>query len=499
MLMRLAGEARIFRGLDNRFYAEVPSGGHHEIHALSSPAFEYWLIRRIRHESKTPPSLEGLKRLIRALEADAVALGAAEAVWVRVADGNRQTAARPEPADAGQDPVRPQSAAGAVDYVDLGDWSREAVEIRAEGCRLVSRPPVSFSRPSGLYPLPRPCWDGSIELLRKYTNVADSDFPLLVAWMTAALRPVGPYPLLILTGEHGSAKSTMARVLRRLIDPSSAPLRALPGSQRDFMIEAQNTWVLAYDNVSAISTALSDGFCRIATGGGFSTRALFSDHDNTLLDAQRPVIFTGIDDFVHRSDLIDRCIFLHLPAIPDEQRRLEQTLWEQFEADYPRLLGAVLTAVSAGMRLRPKVEVTALPRMADFAQWGEAVSRGLGWEAGSFLAKYKANRREACSSALGDSPVAEAVRALLEYFARPMEETASELLALLRGFAPREIKRSAQWPKSARTLSIVLRHLAPQLRMIGIIVGFDRQRSGRLIRLSLDPNEGGGTMMIDEG
>ncbi len=80
-----------------------------------------------------------------------------------------------------------------------------------------------------------------------------------------------------------------------------------------------------------------------------------------------------------------------------------------------------------------------------------------------------------------------------------MEETASELLALLRGFAPREIKRSAQWPKSARTLSIVLRRLAPQLRMIGIIVEFDRQRSGRLIRLSLDPNEGGGTMMKDEG
>jgi len=218
-----------------------------------------------------------------------------------------------------------------------------------------------------------------------------------------------------------------------------------------------------------------------------------------LLDAQRPVIFTGIDDFVHRSDLIDRCIFLDLPAIPDEKRRLEQTLWEQFEADYPRLFGAVLTAVSAGMRLRPTVEVTALPRMADFAQWGEAVSRGLGWGARSFLSQYKANRREACSSALGDCPVAEAARGLLEYFARPMEETASELLALLAGFAPRQIKRSAQWLKRARALSVALRRLAPQLRMIGIIVEFDRQRSGRLVRLSPDSDEDNGARMKDEG
>jgi len=489
MLMRLASEARIIQGLDNRFYAEIPADGHHEIHELGSPAFEYWLIRSFRRHRQTLPSLDGLKRLIRALEADAMAAGPAEAVWVRVAGGTRHTGSTLGPAQDGQGHIRRGYGSSAVFYLDLADSSREAVEIRAEGCRLVTRPPVLFRRPRGLHPLPKPCWDGSIELLKKYTNVADADFPLLVAWMTAALRPVGPYPILILSGEQGSAKSTMARVARRLIDPSSAPLRALPGNQRDFMIEAHNTWVLAYDNVSTISTALSDGLCRIATGGGFSTRALFTDHDNTLLDVQRPVIFTGIDEFVHRSDLIDRCIFLHLPTIADERRRLEQEFWEEFEADYPRLLGALLTAVSAGLRLRSAVEITTLPRMADFAQWGEAVSRGLGWEAGSFLSQYKANRREACSSALGDCPVAEALRGLLDYFASPVEETASELLSLLGGCAPPPIRRSAQWPKNARALSVVLRRIAPQLRMIGIIVKFGLGPNGRLLSISSDECE----------
>ncbi len=488
MLLRLASEARIFRGLDNRFYVEIPADGHREIHDLGSPEFEYWLIRRFRRDRQTLPTFDGMKRLIRALKADAMAAGPAEAVCIRVAGGNQQAASRLEPAHDLQGSVQPSDgcAAGAVFYVDLGDASREAVEIRPDGCRLVTRPPVSFRRPTGLRPLPRPRWDGSIELLKKYTNLAPADFPLLVAWMTAALRPTGPYPILVLSGEQGSAKSTMARVARRLIDPSAALLRALPANQRDFMIEAHNTWVLAYDNVSAISTPLSDSLCRIATGGGFSTRTLFSDYDHTLFDAQRPVIFTAIDDFVHRSDLIDRCIFLHLPTIPDKERRLEQEFWEEFDADSPQLLGALLMAASAGLRLRSAVEITSLPRMADFAHWGEAVSRGLGWEAGSFLAQYKANRREACSWALGDCPVAEALRGLLDYFERPMEETASELLALLAGFVPPQIKKSAQWPKNARALSVVLRRIAPQLRTIGIVVKFGLGPNARTLSLSSD-------------
>ncbi len=487
ILMRLANDARIFRGLDDRFYAEVPADAHDEIHELGSPAFEGWLIRSLRRERKALPTLDGLKRLVRALEADAMALGSTEEVWVRVAGGCRKTRTRREPAQPSANGIAAEYGAGAVYYVDLGDSSREAVEIRAEGCRIVTRPPVSFWRPRGMHPLPRPCWDGSIELLKKYVNVADGDFPLLVAWMTAALRPAGPYPLLLLSGEQGLAKSTMARVLRRLIDPSSAELRALPGSQRDLMIEARNTWVLAYDNVSEISAPISDALCRIATGGGISTRTLFSDSDNTLLDVQRPALITGIDDFVRRSDLIDRCIFLHLPAIPEEKRRLEHELWDAFEADYPRLLGSLLGAVSAGLRAAPTVRLPALPRMADFAHWGEAVSRGLGWEAGLFLSQYKANRREACISALDDCPVADAVRRLLDYAEPTWHGTASELHSLLTRFTPPHTRSSGRWPKSPLSLGMVLRRIAPQLGMIGISVKFDRGRNTRLITLSEGP------------
>ncbi len=476
ILMRLAALARIFRGLDDRIYAEVPVEDHHEIHELESPAFECWLIRRFRCERKTLPALDGLKRLIRALEADAMAAGSAETVWVRVADGSRPVGAQQESAHAAEPRIGPETGPDAAYYLDLGGSSREAVEIKPQGWRLVTRPPVSFRRMRGMQPLPRPCDEGSVELLKKYLNVADADFPLLVAWITAALRPVGPFPVLILGGEQGSAKSTMAKILRRMIDPSSAELRALPDSQRDLIIEAHNSWLLSYDNVSSLSTTLSDCLCRIATGGGFSTRTLFSDRDNTLLDVRRPVILNGIDDFVHRSDLIDRCLFLHAPAIPGDKRRLDCELWDEFHSDYPRLLGCVLSAVSAGLRVWPTVKLTELPRLADFGQWGEAVCRGLGWEPGLFLAQYTANRRDACITALGDCPVADAVRRLLDYAEPTWHGTASELLLLLSRFTPSEVRSPGRWPKSPLALSVMLRRISPQLGMIGIGVRFDRGR-----------------------
>jgi hypothetical protein len=117
----------------------------------------------------------------------------------------------------------------------------------------------------------------------------------------------------------------------------------------------------------------------------------------------RPVILSGIDDFVRRSDLIDRSLNLHALAIPDEERRLERDLWPEFASDQPRILGGLFSAISAGLRIWPTVKLPALPRMTDFAQWGEAVCCGLVWEPGVFLAQYNANRREACVTALGDS------------------------------------------------------------------------------------------------
>ena len=125
--------------------------------------------------------------------------------------------------------------------------------------------------------LPYPERGGNINELRPFVNVATvQDFHLMVAYQLAAMRPMGPYPIMVLTGEQGSAKSTAARVNRSLVDPNTSPLRSAPREERDLMISAINSWMLVFDNLSGIPPWLSESFCRLSTGGGISNRELYT-------------------------------------------------------------------------------------------------------------------------------------------------------------------------------------------------------------------------------
>src|SRR5205823_8606362 len=198
-------------------------------------------------------------------------------------------------------------------------------------------------RAAGMKALPLPAAGGSIETLRSFLNVrSDADFVLVVAWTLVCLRDRGPYPVLVLSGEQGSAKSTFSAMLRALLDPNTAPLRALPREDRDLFIAASNGHVLAFDNVSGLPAWISDTLCRLATGGGFAVRQLYTDQDEVLFDATRPVILNGIEEIVTRPDLADRAVFLTLEPIPEERRRSEAELWAAFETERPRILGVLL-------------------------------------------------------------------------------------------------------------------------------------------------------------
>jgi hypothetical protein len=219
-----------------------------------------------------------------------------------------------------------------------------------------------------MQPLPTPAPGGSIEMLRSFLNLrSKADFVLVVAWALAVLRDRGPYPVLVVSGEQGSTKSTFSAILRALLDPNTAPLRALPREDRDLFIAATNGHVLAFDNVSGLPAWTSDTLCRLATGGGFAVRQLYTDQDEVLFDAARPVILNGIEEIVTRPDLADRALFLTLEPIPEERRRPEAELWASFEIQRPLILGVLLDAIVEGLRRLPKTHLPKLPRMADFA------------------------------------------------------------------------------------------------------------------------------------
>src|SRR5262249_18514282 len=183
----------------------------------------------------------------------------------------------------------------------------------------------------------------------------------------------------------GAAKTSTGRLLRGLVDPYKGGLRSEPREARDLMIAANNGWLVAYDNLSYLPQWLSDALCRLATGGGFGTRTLYTDEDETIFDATRPSLVTSISDVITAGDLLDRSVFLALEEIDAKDRKTDRELAAAYERVRPRVLAGLLDAVSGGLRLLPTVRPETLPRMADFGLFAEAVGRGLGWEDGAFL------------------------------------------------------------------------------------------------------------------
>jgi hypothetical protein len=444
-MVRASG-ADLFKDADDVAFATIPVGGHAETWPLKSRGFKSWVRHAFfkRYEKAVPAS--ALADAVATLEGCALYEGKTCAVHVRVAGHE-----------------------GKV-YVDLVDPDWRAVEVDAAGWRIVERSPVRFRRAKAMAPLPAPVRGGSVGDLRPFLNMNDDDFVLAVAWLVGAFHPDGPYTALTIHGPHGSTKSTSARVVRSLVDPSTMPLRAEPHGERDLAIASGNAWVIGFDNISYLEPWLSDALCRLATGGGFGTRTLYENDEETILSAKHPVILNGIEEFGTRPDFLDRNLSINCRELAPGQRKPERVFREEFNAAQPRILGAVLDAVSAGLRNLPTAEVDPDARMSDFAQWVAACEPALGWQVGTFRRVYAKNRAGANELALEASSVG-------PYLLRlklPWRGTASELLAELEQLAPdRETRRKA-WPLSGRGVSGALRRLKPNLRAAGIEVGFGR-------------------------
>jgi hypothetical protein len=248
---------------------------------------------------------------------------------------------------------------------------------------------------------------------------------------------------LAIAGEQGSAKTVLSKLLRAVIDPSVAPVRALPRNERELFIAASNGHVLAFDNLSGLPPWLSDTLCRLTSGGAFSTRRLFTDQDEILFAAARPIILNGIEDVITRPDLADRAILLMLAPIAERQRRPEHALWREFELARPHFLGALLDAAAHGLHMLPRVRLKRLPRMADFALWATACESAFR-PAGTLETAYSNNRRDAIENMVDADPMAALVSEIMAE--RPQwTGSASDLLQVGTN--------RPGWPKSPRALA----------------------------------------------
>lgn len=254
--------------------------------------------------------------------------------------------------------------------LDLGmAGDARCVIVTPDGWHVAEQPPagVLFRRTKLTSSLPQPTHDGDVRELRHYLHVDDDGWALLLGWIVACLFPQIPHPILALSGEQGAAKSTTARMVLGITDPSPAPLRRAPRDDEEWMHYCRTSHALAVDNISSIPPWLSDALCRASTGDGIVRRMLYTDSDVIVFAFRRCVILTGITISAVQGDLIDRLVNVELSRIDEAHRRLDSELSDEYEAARPAILGGLMGLVSHVLRHLPDVHLPGYPRMADYA------------------------------------------------------------------------------------------------------------------------------------
>lgn len=353
-------------------------------------------------------------------------------------------------------------------WLDLGDQTGRAVRITSGGWT-VDVPPILFKRTALNGVLPDPVSGGSLDELWRRLNVTEADRPLIAAWLVAALHPDMPHPVLHLSGEQGTGKTSAAKMLVQIVDPSPVPVRTPPRDVDSWITAAAGSWVVGIDNLSAVPAWLSDSLCRAVTGDGDVRRRLYTDGDLAVFAFRRCVVTTGIDLGALHGDLTDRLLPVHLDVIADTARLEEQEMWRDWEAAHPRILGAVLDLAASVKAAFPSVALKKRPRMADFARVLAAVDAVLGT---SGLDRYLDLQGAVAADSLTGDPFIVAVRERLTEGSGTFEGTAADLLALV---TPSEERWRAPkgWPSSPRVVTQRLHQQAPVMRKAGWTIDND--------------------------
>jgi len=430
-----------------RGYASFLRNGHTEHVELRTAAGSSWVRGLMYKQMNQVTSRQDVEVILDAIDTIAIYDGPRFPIHIRVAD------------------------LGDVTYLDLADDAWRVVEISSQGWRVIPAElaPVRFRRPHGTEFLPEPAREGSLYELKEFIHTDPLGLVLAAAWLVGSLTDRGPAPVLSLAGCQGTAKSTATRVLQRLVDPRGGALRGMPNSDEDLAVAARNSWIVSFDNLSRLSPDRSDALARLSTGAAVTTRQLHSNGEEFLFCARRPVIVNSIVDIIGRADLLERTIVVQLLKISDEQRVEESVFWPRFESARPRLLGALLTALSHALgrskdqQIRPKCK----PRMADFYCFANAIGDSLPGGTATFQEGWERMQGDAVSTALESAAIGAPLLALLE--ARGLwRAPAAKLLRVLQDQCKSQWTRCKDvWPQTPQGLVAALRRLAPALEAVG--------------------------------
>lgn len=382
----------LFHDKDKEGYAKIKLENGYSIYKITGNEFRRYLCYQVWQKFKVAISRETQNTVIGLIEGNAVHEGVQHDLQLRTAwvDGDL--------------------------WYDLG--LGRAVKITGSGWEIVPDAPIIFKnlthQEQQVDPVPADVKNA--EDVFKYMNLSEDESLkcLMMIYLCGILLPDVPRPVLAIHGQQGSAKSTLLRVIKKLLDPSVVELLTYPKSSVELIQQLSHHYLVFFDNISEIKDSLSDDLCRACTGQAYTKRRLYTDDDDVIYHYKRAVAINGINLVAQKPDLLDRSLIYELQPITKEQRIDESSFWSRFEEEKPKILGAIFTILSKAMAIKDTIVLERKPRLADFAIWGCAIAEALGYGKDRFLTAYETNIDKQNIEALNASPVAQLVMAFME-------------------------------------------------------------------------------------
>jgi hypothetical protein len=343
-LMRVSKSLQYFKDEMDETYAIGMFDGKQKTFKINGRHFKCMLIMEFEKETGTAPSTESLSQVINMLDAKCRCYGEVKKGYVRV----------------GQK--------GESIYYDLADEEGHIVQVTKQGCRLTEAFNVFFKKGKNLKEQAMPNFNGNISTIGKYIRMkSKQDLLLYIVYLVTCLIPFIPHPILVFHGQKGAAKSTALKLTKSIIDPALVMLKGMPNSMQDLAIALSNSYMACFDNLEVLSTEKSNMLCTASTGGGYSTRELYTNGDEAVMSLQNCVGLNGINLVVVKDDIIDRSLIFELERIPSEVRKSESEFWSEFEKDKPDIIGGALQILHKAMNIKENVRLNEVDVERHFA------------------------------------------------------------------------------------------------------------------------------------
>lgn len=431
-------------------FVAVKANGVRRTMPADSPEFRRWLLAEYVKRTGGTASREAINTLAFTCEARAQSSGKRHDLWVR--------AARVDDAF----------------WIDLGDETWSAIKITKSGWSIELEPPILFRRHKHMKPLSVAAHGTKedFDALKKLLPLKEENDLLL--WSVTRITqhfPGHPQPIEMIYGAQGGAKSTLTIISRRIIDDSSIALLTMPHDRNELIQQLNHHYVPAYDNVHGLSQAQSDAICRAVTGDGNSKRSLYSNDDDFVYSHRRCPMFNGLNLAGTAPDLLDRAITYRCERIPKTQRKRQELIETKFNELLPKVRAFIYETAVKALQLAPQVPETNLPRMADYARYGEAAAQALGYEPGEFLRAYEANQQNLSKTSVQENLLGDLILAYHDK-AGDFDGTPTEFYKKLQEHAANENinLKTENWPKDVSAMSRDLTKLSTPFADMGYLL-----------------------------